>query len=71
MSHSDWLTRFLSARFFVHVNKLTYAIYLLNPLIITLVFGISDNSVHADPVPAVSIMIFSRMFQNKLKQNVL
>ncbi|XP_055629857.1 nose resistant to fluoxetine protein 6-like [Toxorhynchites rutilus septentrionalis] len=51
--YSNLITRFLSAKFFIHINKLTYAIYLLNPLIITGVFGISDSSSNADPIPAV------------------
>lgn len=48
------MTRFLSSKFFIHTNKLTYGIYLLNPLIITTVFGLSDNSANADPVPTVN-----------------
>lgn len=50
----DIVTRVLSSKFFVHINKLTYGIYLLNPLIIIVTFGVSDSSVHADPIPAVS-----------------
>lgn len=34
----------------MRVNKLTYAIYLLNPLIITVVFGKMDNGGTVDPV---------------------
>lgn len=50
---TDIVTRFLSSKFFIHTNKLTYGIYLLNPLIITTVFGLSDGSANADPIPTV------------------
>uniref|UniRef100_A0A182P9W7 Nose resistant-to-fluoxetine protein N-terminal domain-containing protein n=1 Tax=Anopheles epiroticus TaxID=199890 RepID=A0A182P9W7_9DIPT len=55
--YSNIVTRVLSSKFFVHINKLTYGIYLLNPLIIIVTFGVSDSSVHADPVPAI-VMAF-------------
>ncbi|XP_058121639.1 O-acyltransferase like protein-like [Anopheles ziemanni] len=51
--YSNIVTRLLSTKFFVHINKLTYGIYLLNPLIIIVTFGVSDSSVHADPIPAI------------------
>ncbi|XP_053674198.1 nose resistant to fluoxetine protein 6-like [Anopheles nili] len=51
--YSNIVTRVLSSKFFVHTNKLTYGIYLLNPLIIIATFGVSDSSVHADPIPAI------------------
>lgn len=50
------VTRFLSSKFFIHTNKLTYGIYLLNPLIITAVFGLSDGSANADPIPTVIVL---------------
>uniref|UniRef100_A0ABK8FMC8 Nose resistant-to-fluoxetine protein N-terminal domain-containing protein n=2 Tax=Anopheles gambiae TaxID=7165 RepID=A0ABK8FMC8_ANOGA len=55
--YSNIVTRVLSSKFFVHINKLTYGIYLLNPLIIIVTFGVSDSSVHADPIPAI-VMAF-------------
>ncbi|XP_062553181.1 uncharacterized protein LOC134218266 [Armigeres subalbatus] len=51
--YSNAVTRFLSSKFFIHTNKLTYAIYLINPLIITAVFGLSDGSANADPIPTL------------------
>ncbi|XP_035904568.1 nose resistant to fluoxetine protein 6-like [Anopheles stephensi] len=51
--YSNLVTRVLSSKFFVHINKLTYGIYLLNPLIIIVTFGVSDSSAHADPIPAI------------------
>jgi hypothetical protein len=42
------LTRFLSAKFFVHISKLEYAIYLLNALVVTIVFGTPDSSLNVD-----------------------
>ncbi|XP_050073832.1 nose resistant to fluoxetine protein 6-like [Anopheles maculipalpis] len=55
--YSNLVTRVLSSKFFVHINKLTYGIYLLNPLIIIVTFGVSDSSAHADPIPAI-VMAF-------------
>ncbi|XP_053664440.1 nose resistant to fluoxetine protein 6 [Anopheles marshallii] len=55
--YSNVVTRVLSSKFFVHINKLTYGIYLLNPLIIIVTFGVSDSSAHADPIPAI-VMAF-------------
>lgn len=37
------VTKFFSSRIFARVNKLTYTIYLLNPIIITVLFGVFDN----------------------------
>uniref|UniRef100_A0A182R0D9 Nose resistant-to-fluoxetine protein N-terminal domain-containing protein n=1 Tax=Anopheles farauti TaxID=69004 RepID=A0A182R0D9_9DIPT len=55
--YSNIVTRILSSKLFVHINKLTYGIYLLNPLIIIVTFGVSDSSAHADPIPAI-VMAF-------------
>lgn len=44
------MSRIFSSRFFVRINKLTYAIYLLNPIIITVFFGKFDNGGQVDPV---------------------
>lgn len=48
--NTDWVTKFLSAKIFVLINKLSYAIYLLNPLLITLLFGHVEHGVNIDPV---------------------
>ncbi|KXJ79812.1 hypothetical protein RP20_CCG027970 [Aedes albopictus] len=55
--YSNMVTRFLSSKFFIHTNKLTYGIYLLNPLIITAVFGLSDGSANADPIPTLVMAV--------------
>ncbi|XP_058463284.1 nose resistant to fluoxetine protein 6-like [Malaya genurostris] len=51
--YSNAVIRLLSSKFFIHINKLTYGIYLINPLIITAIFGFSDGSVNADPILAI------------------
>lgn len=48
-SLSGLVSKFFSARIFVRVNKLTYAIYLLNPLVISVVFGLFDHGAFVDP----------------------
>ncbi|KAL7737376.1 hypothetical protein ACLKA6_012986 [Drosophila palustris] len=44
-----WWSRLLEAPVFQHVNRLSYAIYLLNPLVIALVYGLTNASTHVDP----------------------
>lgn len=44
------VSRIFSSKFFVRVNKLTYAIYLLNPIIITVFFGKFENGGTVDPM---------------------
>lgn len=53
MGHGGFFARILNGPIFVHVNKLTYAIYLLNPVIITVVYGWKDHSTHVDPITMV------------------
>ncbi|XP_059609622.1 nose resistant to fluoxetine protein 6-like [Phlebotomus argentipes] len=45
-----WFTDMLSAKLFVHINKLSYGVYLLNPLIISTIHGLRDGSSHFSPV---------------------
>lgn len=54
---SVWWSRILEHRLFQHVNKLSYAIYLLNPFIINIVFSLNRQSTHADPFILVSLLI--------------
>ncbi|XP_017840105.1 nose resistant to fluoxetine protein 6 [Drosophila busckii] len=44
-----WWSRLLEAKGFQHLSRLSYAIYLLNPLIIALFYGLTSSSTHADP----------------------
>jgi peptidoglycan/LPS O-acetylase OafA/YrhL len=39
----------LSSKFFIRTNKLTYAIYLLNPIVFGLTFGLLENGGNVDP----------------------
>lgn len=54
--NGNWFTRFLESKIFVHINKVSYAIYLLNPITITTIYGLRDNSSHTDPVTTVSLL---------------
>lgn len=56
MGHGGIFAKVLNYRGFVHLNKLSYAIYLLNPLIITMIYGAKDHSTHLDPITAVRSM---------------
>ncbi|XP_055312462.1 O-acyltransferase like protein-like [Sitodiplosis mosellana] len=55
-SHAGYggrFAKFLNHPIFVHINKLSYGIYLLNPVVIILVYGWQDHSTHIDPVSMV------------------
>ncbi|XP_068148885.1 nose resistant to fluoxetine protein 6 [Drosophila tropicalis] len=44
-----WWSRLLEAKGFQHLSRLSYAIYLLNPLVIALFYSLTSSSTHADP----------------------
>ncbi|XP_016972375.1 nose resistant to fluoxetine protein 6 [Drosophila rhopaloa] len=44
-----WWSRLLEAKCFQHLNRLSYAIYLLNPLVIALVYSLASTSSAVDP----------------------
>lgn len=45
-----WWSRLLEAKGFQHLSRLSYAIYLLNPLVIAFIYGLTSSSTHADPL---------------------
>ncbi|XP_067634108.1 nose resistant to fluoxetine protein 6-like [Eurosta solidaginis] len=45
-----WWSRILEGKVFQHINRVTYAIYLLNPFVIAFVFSLTNASTHADPL---------------------
>lgn len=51
------VSRIFSSKFFVRINKLTYAIYLLNPIIISVIFGKFENGGTVDPTLYFIILI--------------
>lgn len=53
MGHGGIFAKIFNCSVFVHLNKLSYGIYLLNPLIITVIYGMQDHSTHLDPISAV------------------
>lgn len=46
-------SRFLEAKAFQHFNRISYAIYLLNPFVIALFFSFTNSSTDADPLMLV------------------
>ncbi|KAH8302116.1 hypothetical protein KR044_002885, partial [Drosophila immigrans] len=44
-----WWSRLLEAKGFQHLSRLSYAIYLLNPLVIAFFYSLTSASTHADP----------------------
>lgn len=52
---SVWWSRLLEAKFFQHINRLSYAIYLINPLVISLFYGLTTGSTHVDLLTMVSL----------------
>lgn len=53
---STMWSRFLESKPFQHLNRISYAFYLLNPVVIAMFFGLTNNSSHADPFMLVSII---------------
>ena len=51
------VSRILSSKTFIRINKLTYAIYLLNPIVITVAFGSFENGGTVDPSLYFILMI--------------
>lgn len=51
--HGGAFATILNKPFFVHLNKLSYEIYLLNPPVITFLYGWHEQSLHIDPVSMV------------------
>lgn len=58
--HGGRFAKILNYPVFVHINKLSYAIYLLNPALITVIYGIKDHSTHVDPITMVCILLLQR-----------
>lgn len=48
------VTAWLNHKIFVHLNKLSYGIYLLNPVVVAFVYGVKDHSDHFTPITLVS-----------------
>lgn len=48
-----WWSRLLEAKGFQHLSRLSYAIYLLNPLVIAFFYSLTSSSTHADPLMLV------------------
>ncbi|SPP75783.1 nose resistant to fluoxetine protein 6 [Drosophila guanche] len=44
-----WWSRMLEAKCFQHLNRLSYAIYLVNPLVISFTYSLTSASTDADP----------------------
>lgn len=54
LGHGGVLQRFLSCNVLIHLNKVSYMMYLLNPVVITLLCGFQQNSNHYDLMSVVS-----------------
>lgn len=54
--HGGLFAKIMNAPVFVHLNKLSYAIYLLNPVLITVIYGYRDHSSHVDPLTLVRLI---------------
>lgn len=52
-AHGGHFAQFLNHPIFVHINKLSYGIYLVNPVVISAVYGWQNHSTHVNPVSMV------------------
>lgn len=48
-----YFAKILNHPIFVHINKLSYGIYLLNPVVIYALYGWQDHSTHISPISMV------------------
>ncbi|XP_055378337.1 nose resistant to fluoxetine protein 6-like, partial [Condylostylus longicornis] len=48
--HGVWWSRILECKLFQHLNKLSYCMYLINPLVIFIIFNLSNSTNHTDPI---------------------
>lgn len=54
--HGGRLTRVFAHAGFQHVSKLTYAVYMISPLVITGLHGMKEVSTHFDSMQTVSVL---------------
>jgi peptidoglycan/LPS O-acetylase OafA/YrhL len=57
LGEKKFLVRFLSKDVFVRYSKLTYAVYLIHPIFINIIFGLLGNALQVNVVEFVSITI--------------
>lgn len=51
--HGGWFARTMEWPMFVHLNKLSYGIYLLNPIVVSVIYGLGDHSTAVEPIVQV------------------
>lgn len=44
----------MSSQIFTHLNKLTYSMYMVSPIVITAAYGLKETSSHFDEADTVS-----------------
>lgn len=44
----------MSSQIFIHLNKLTYSMYMVSPIVITAAYGLKETSSHFDEADTVS-----------------
>lgn len=57
----------MSNQIFIHLNKLTYSMYMVSPIVITAAYGLKETSSHFDEADTVSYNLISAL--SSLKQN--
>lgn len=45
----------MSSPIFIHLNKLTYSMYMVSPIVITAAYGLKETSSHFDEATTVSL----------------
>lgn len=64
---SIWWSKILEHKLFQHLNRLSYAVYLLNPFVISFVLSLSNSTTHADPLILVTFLKCILWFNYKFK----
>ncbi len=57
----------MSSQIFIHLNKLTYSMYMVSPIVITAAYGLKETSSHFDEADTVSYNFLSIQFYVKRK----
>jgi peptidoglycan/LPS O-acetylase OafA/YrhL len=71
LGENNFLVRFLSKDVFIRYSKLTYAVYLIHPILINIIFGLLGNALQVNVLEFVSMTIeIERQFEFSVLQAV-
>ncbi|XP_063698043.1 nose resistant to fluoxetine protein 6-like [Culicoides brevitarsis] len=57
LGYGNWFTRFLSHKYFIYFSRTTYSFYLINPLLISMIYGLADAGTHSDTAMGIIVTL--------------